>query len=380
MSESLITRGNYKQKYISDNEKFLQDIIQKKCVPIQLEIQPGREKGKPLCWMKCPYCYGAVAENSKKKLAKERYLNLLDEVKNGPNGGINKLIYAGYATDPLNYEHIDDLLEKSYDNLFITGIHTKLLRFSKRFVSLVGNENIVDASYITISVDAGIFKNYNLTHGLDSNVNILSKIYNNINIIMKNRSKKLDVTTTYLLTTFNSSKKEIEQSIKDIRDLGVQTHRFSFPQVPRGYNFEQKNNIFVKNRTEMINEIKEIIYKYTRPNSTILTVVDPDKELAIDKERYLPCFARFVHPTVGYDGYLYHCSESASPDFHSFKLGNLEEKNFWDLYYDYDKEKILKDFKSMEDKKCMCSRNLFAVNKSFEKSVMGTDYLDKMQN
>ena len=58
--------------------------------------------------------------------------------------------------------------------------------------------------------------------------------------------------------------------------------------------------------------------------------------------------ARFAHPAIGYDGYLYHCSESSSPDFHDMSLGDINTKNFWDLYYSYNSEKMKNDFKLME--------------------------------
>ena len=63
--------------------------------------------------MPCTYCYGGSAKNDGTRLDPERYLDIIEQTNNGPNGNINKIIYAGYATDPLNYEHIDDLIEKS---------------------------------------------------------------------------------------------------------------------------------------------------------------------------------------------------------------------------------------------------------------------------
>ena len=54
------------------------------------------------------------------------------------------------------------------------------------------------------------------------------------------------------------------------------------------------------------------------------------------KLRSLPCFARFIFPTVGYDGWLYNCSQSSAPNFHGTALGDLSQAKFWDLYYDYD--------------------------------------------
>ena len=81
----------------------------------------------------------------------------------------------------------------------------------------------------------------------------------------------------------------------------------------------------------------------------------------------LPCFARFAHPAIGFDGYLYHCSESSSPDFHDMSLGDINTKNFWDLYYSYNSEKMKHDFNLMNKNKCMCDRKLYIVNKEMQK-------------
>ena len=39
-------RVNYQKKYIDNYEKFAQKILNKTAIPIQLEVQPGREKGR----------------------------------------------------------------------------------------------------------------------------------------------------------------------------------------------------------------------------------------------------------------------------------------------------------------------------------------------
>ena len=71
------------------------------------------------------------------KLSPERYLNLLEQTADGPNGGINKIIFAGYATDPFNYEYIDGLVEKSINLNQIIGVHTKLIKVSDKMLNLL---------------------------------------------------------------------------------------------------------------------------------------------------------------------------------------------------------------------------------------------------
>ena len=50
------------------------------------------------------------ATDNGERLSKQRGLEVLDEII---DGGVNKIIFAGYATDPLNCDYIDDLLEKT---------------------------------------------------------------------------------------------------------------------------------------------------------------------------------------------------------------------------------------------------------------------------
>ena len=364
--DKLKDRTTYNAKYL-EYEEFAEKILSYTSVPYQIEIQPGREKGKALCWMSCPYCYGGSAQNSGDRLSAERYIQIIKEVSSGPNGRIEKLILAGYATDPLNYEHFDDLYECSLNHNFITGIHTKLLKISKKFLNLVSQENVRDKSYISVSIDAGFKESYNITHGITTSVDILKKIYTNIQNIQNIKNKVIDVNTTYLLTVHNSSLKEISKSIDDLQSLEVDTLRFSFPQVPRKYDYKKKTNIFIENRSELIKEIKNLIEK-KQNNKTFISIVDPDSKYEINELRAIPCYARFAHPAIGLDGYLYHCSESSSPDFHDQSLGNLKDKNFWELYYSYNKEKVERDFKLMAKNSCMCDRKLFIVNREFQKT------------
>ena len=360
---ALVDRVNYQADYLDDYDTFFERIINKTCVPTQLELQPGREKGRALCWMDCPYCYGGKATNDGVRLPISRYLEILKEISNGPHGNIKKVIIAGYATDPLNYEHIDKLLESTilFKNIF--GIHTKLLKISEKFINLISGNEINKKSYITVSLDAGYNESYNITHGIKSKAKVLSKIYNNIEAIMKKKSKNIDVGGTYLITKANVSENEIKQSIKDVNDLGIQTLRFSFPQTPRGYDLDAKEDIIFKERDEAKKMLKNLISNLK--SDTKVSFVDPDEDYQIDKERMLPCYARFVHPAIGFDGYLYHCSESSSPDFHDMSLGNLHKSSFWESYYSYDIDKLHEDFKKMEKNKCMCDRKLFIVNKKF---------------
>jgi MoaA/NifB/PqqE/SkfB family radical SAM enzyme len=365
--QALVNRVNYQAKYIKNVDEFIGKIIDKTVVPIQLEIQPGRESGKKLCWMSCPYCYGGSADNTGTRLDIDKYLSVLDETVNGPHGNIKKIIVAGYATDPLHYEHVSPLIKKIISNKQIMGIHTKLLKIPKDLDNIVKEGDLQKGSYLTISLDAGFPDSYNKTHGLPGSKNVLSKIIENIKIMKSLKINNLNIGATYLVTSANNSDEEIRESIKICNEIGVETLRFSMPQTPRGYTLTEEEDIIIKEKTKEIERIANIVSE-TKSENCVVSAVDPDKDFKIDKTRYLPCFARFVHPAIGFDGQLYHCSESSSPNFSSMSLGNLQKRGFWESYYDYDLEKIKDAFSEMEKNACMCDRKLFIVNQNITES------------
>jgi len=80
---SLLDQITYKTKYFKSSEELIEKIINKTVVPYQLEVQPGRIKGKKICWMPCSYCYGGSSENDGQRLDPERYLDIIDQTNNG---------------------------------------------------------------------------------------------------------------------------------------------------------------------------------------------------------------------------------------------------------------------------------------------------------
>ena len=113
--DTLEDRVAYRTRYVDDPAALLAKIRAKTVVPYQIEAQPGRLQGRELCWMPCPYCYGVPPRTLVSDSLRTAIEKIIRQTAKGPHGGVNKVIYAGYATDPLNYEHIDDLIETSID-------------------------------------------------------------------------------------------------------------------------------------------------------------------------------------------------------------------------------------------------------------------------
>ena len=363
---------SYATRYISDVDTFMGQVLNKTVVPHQLEVQPGRLAGKKLCWLSCPYCYGGSSENTGERLNPQRMREIVNQSAHGPHGGIPKVVFAGYATDPLNYEHIDDLVEVAIANSQIVGFHTKALKISDRFINLLTSGLAPQRSYFSVSVDAGSGPVYGKVHGAPLNVTLYEKVLRNVARLSEKRAKtgvKLDMSATYLVTTENNYLEEAENFIRDFQNVGVDLLRFSFPQVPRGEINEDGTIIPSRSMVERAMEwLPDLVGAYHSSERPVL-VADYDSDLAITKSRQLPCVARFVFPSIGFDGWLGHCSESAAPHFRDMALGNLAVTDFWDAFYDYHTEDfwafMQKDYAKMCKNDCRCDRKEHAVNQLF---------------
>lgn len=374
MSKTLENRIAYQYDYFSSPDELLSKILDKTVVPYQVELQPGRLKGKNICWMKCPYCYGGSSENTSDRLSPDRYIEIMNQMANGPNGNVKKIIFAGYATDPLNYENIDDLFEVAQNHGQITGVHSKILKISDRLIKMMTDTKSLKTSYLTVSVDAGSNESYNVTHAIKGKSKVYDRVLENIKNITDSRSSgsNLDLATNYLLTKVNCDSKLVAKGIENLIDAGVDAIRFSFPQLPRGE--ESFKDSIMPNRSE-INEIfkrlQPIIKSYNCEKTKVI-ILDVDKENKINHRRTLPCFARFIYPAISYDGYLSNCSQSGAAHFKNMSLGNLSISDFWESFYSYEVTDFWKFLDKQHDKMimndCRCDRKEHTINQIFKKT------------
>ena len=369
----LVDKITYKIKYFDSVEQLIEKVKKKIIVPYQLEVQPGRIKGNKICWMPCSYCYGGSSKNDGQRLDPERYLEIIDQTNNGPNGNIDKIIYAGYATDPLNYEHIDDLIENSVNYGQVIGIHSKLIKISDKLIKILTSDNVAKSSYLTVSVDGGDNKSYNLAHSLTEKVKVYNRVIDNIkkiNDALAKSNNQLDVSANYLLTKVNCSRDEVFKGIENLINAGVHSIRFSFPQLPRGKDSHE--GTIIPNRQEVkkiYDDIKPVIDSF-KNGKTNVVLFDYDADKSIHESRTLPCFSRFIYPAISYDGYLSNCSQSAATHFKDMSLGNLQTTDFWEAFYNYDEKDIYSfmqnEFKKMIKNDCRCDRKEHTVNQIFK--------------
>lgn len=371
--EDLGARIAYKTRYFDDPYELVEKILAKTVVPYQVEVQPGRIKGRELCWMPCSYCYGGSSENTGERLTPERYVDIVNQTASGPHGRVDKMIFAGYATDPLNYEFIDDLMDTSRALNQVMGVHSKLLRISDRLVDVLTRPGNRDTNYVTVSVDAGNSESYNASHSIKTKANLYDKVVENIARLARSRNERgvpLDLATNYLVTRVNNDSAVVEKGIRDLIGAGVDSVRFSFPQVPRGH--ENETGTIVPTRREVVEitaRLKPVIDSFAGEKTKVV-LMDYDGEQGISDRRTLPCFARFIYPAIAYDGYLSNCSQSGAPHFRDMALGNMQTRDFWDAFYDYDTKDfwaaLERQHGKMVKNDCRCDRKEHTVNRVFQ--------------
>ena len=364
--EELKKKYNFKGNYIKDFKIFRDEITQKQIIPNQVEFQ-APPRGKKICWLECPYCYGLSADNNGERLSKERGLEILKQIL---DGGVKKIIFAGYATDPLNCSYIGELLDLTISNKAVFGFNTKALKISDTLLNALKNNKISEGSYISLSVDAGSNETYNLIHDVKAKkAKIYDQVLNNARRLGDIRSENyFDLSAAYLVNINSANFNDYENFINDFMNAGCNVLRFSFPQPPKDIKTEKGVIPTQEEINSYILDLNKLKKKYENDKCLII-ITNPDADHDIfNKPRTLPCYARYLFPTVGFDGWLYNCSQSSSPNFRSTALGDLTKDDFWKLFYNYDSEN-LDSFLNVCNKKisesgCRCDRKEHIVNQS----------------
>ena len=368
---TLVDKYKFSNRYFSSAEKLKNDIIEKTIIPHQVEFQPGPQS-KKICWLSCPYCYGDSAIDNGDRLSGERLVELINEIA---ELGVKKVIFAGWATDPLNSKHIDVMLKAAVDNNLIFGFNTKPIKVSNFFLESLYDSRVKEDSYMSLSIDAGSNEVFNKVHGMNVKAPLYDKCLNNTKNICKAnlKEKKIDVSAAYLVNRYNCEEQEILKFINDFREAGCNLLRFTFAQPPRGKVETNLDTVPTKEECEKYTLMLKRIEKEQDSEKCKILFIDADKENNFfRKPRTLPCVARFIYPTVGFDGRLYHCSQSAAPNFKDIELGNLQDNSFKELYYNYDVTDFKKYFsdlgKEMNKINCRCDRKEHTVNTKIKES------------
>lgn len=358
----MTARYQYGANYLGDRTTLRQRIAEKTIAPHQVEWQPG-PPGQEICWLDCPYCYGRTAAVVPDRLPLDRALDVLGDLARGPEGdrsrAVRKLVFAGYATDPLYSRDCTALVTAAVAYRMVVGFNTKLLHIPPKLLAVL--PLAVPTSWVTVSVDAGSDGLYNRVHAVqNANAFLYSRVLRNIADVA---ATGIEVSASYLMNEHNGTPEEVCRFLDDVQRAGVRVVRFSFAQMPRG-GAPDRSLIPSPNDTRRFMEwLPKLAARWDTPTCRTLVVDDQD---LFRQERTLPCVARWVYPTVGYDGWLYPCSQTGAPTFREIALGNLATDNFWDLYYTYNGSALALDLARAHTRMaacdCRCDRKEHIVN------------------
>lgn len=326
-------------------------------VPDQVEIHlPPR--GKARCWLKCPHCFDCGAMRVIfERISRRRLLQVIREIGCGhPQTGEvpEKIIVSGFDTDPLNSAHIEAVVAEVKRQGFVLGVHTKGLRVSNRLVGLLTHTNR-PGDYVTFGVDSGSDEVFNIVHGVpERSARLFSKVKKNIQRLVEAKQaagSTLSVVATYLITSANSSPEEVQRFARTMLSLGVDHIRVSQPMEPVMGHRDRSRHTFPQATPEDARMVRDCVSALSAANPGRVCYLEHEPEVV----RTLPCYLRWLQPTVGFDGWLYPCCLTACEEFSSLRLGDLKQSKFWDAY----RAKAALDFVGAN---CQCDRKSAIIN------------------
>lgn len=294
--------------------------------PRQLEVHlPG--DGKKACNFNCYYCQGRALDRGLGKW-EEKGLALIEKLK----GVIPYYIYGGAYTEPLMNKYLLDylILTKKYNNNF--GIHTNgslFLQLENEIGFCSKVTSIADSThdYISTSLDAGCTDSHCKTKSIKTDW--FSEIIKGIELLVRLRGDRPypSIRVCYLMNKFNSSEDEIAKIVKIMKDIRVDSLRFSVPYDLYGKDFEIIKR-YKKNFEIPFGEACEKIIE------THLSTTFDDKPYIfwhpptfqdVEKMCFRQCIYNYYQITYGADGQVYRCSSSASPTFDRAVLGKVTD-------------------------------------------------------
>lgn len=290
--------------------------------PRQIEIHLPADHKRP-CNFDCSYCQGRLL---KRPLApfENKALELVDKLK----GKVPYFIYGGAYSEPMMNPYLMTFLNTTKKHGSHFGIHSHGA-FLKKLEKVQGwlTELCRIASdkqdYLSISLDAGRAKSHMISKNLKRNW--FDEIIEGIRMAVRirGRTNKLAIRVCYLLNKVNSSEKEIKGIIKLMKQIKVDSLRFSIPYDLYGKSFDRvkkyKKSVEIPQDKRFSQILTPLMSKSQKEKPYIFYL--PPKYQDVEKMNFKQCIYSYYQITLGADGYVYRCSSMASPSFKMNRLG-----------------------------------------------------------
>ncbi len=340
--------------------------------PRQLEVHlPGN--GVKACNFNCYYCQGKILKQPLGKW-EEKGLNLMEQLK----GIIPYYIYGGAYTEPLMNEYLLEYLKltKKYNNNF--GIHTNgslllELEAENKFCSVATNIATSHHDYISISLDGGSTTSHCKVKNIKKDW--FSEIIEGIRLLSKLRGQKNypSIRVCYLMNSLNSDISDIENIVRLMKEIKVDSLRFSVPYDLYGKDFQKVKKYRDNFEIPFGKKCEKIVLPFvskTRKEKPFIFWHPPGFQ-DVEKMCFKQCIYSYYQITFGADGHVYRCSSTGSPSFEHSILGkitdDLEEFNRMVLANhnpDWDPGICFKSG-------ARCNRIALEINEAWEKKILG---------
>ncbi len=314
-------KGDYKKIF---NRKLV--------YPRQLEIHLPADHKKN-CNFNCYYCQGKLLKRPVVPFELDA-LELVDKLK----GKIPYFIYGGAYSEPMLNPYMMAFLNMTKKHGSYFGIHTngsllKTLEETQGWLTELCRIATDKQDYLSISLDAGTPKSHMKSKNLEKNwfCYIIEAI--KMAVWIRGSSNSPAIRVCYLMNKLNSSEKEIKCIIKIMKDIGVDSLKFSIPYDLYGKDFdkvrEYKDNIEIDQNEVYIKMLEPLVSKDSNNRPYVFYI--PPESQDVDRMNFKQCIYNYYQITLGADGYVYRCSSTATPSFAMNRLGkitnDLEEFN-----------------------------------------------------
>lgn len=295
--------------------------------PRQIEIHLPADHKKN-CNFNCPYCQGRLLKRPLGFWEIEA-LKLMNKLK----GKIPYYIFGGAYSEPMLNPYMMTFLATAKDCGAHFGIHTngsflKRLENEQGWISELCRIATDKQDYLSISLDAGTPESHTRSKNLKENW--FYEIIEGIKLAVKiNRFwgdfNSPAIRVCYLLNAFNSSEEEIKLIVDIMKEIKVDSLRFSIPYDLYGKDFDKvrdyKERIEVRRGKKYEEMLKPFLSKDLKEKPYIFYI--PPKYQDVDKMNFKQCIYSYYQITLGADGYVYKCSSTATASFKMNRLGKI---------------------------------------------------------
>jgi len=300
--------------------------------PRQLEVHLPSDR-KVACNFDCHYCQGRQVAHLLSNW-EEDGLRVIEQLQ----GAIPYYIFGGVYTEPLMNEYLPEYIKlaKKYKNNF--GMHTngslfEELEYKKGLCSIIINRATDSRDYVSVSLDAGTAESHKKVKNVKEDW--FTRIIEGIQILVKLRGSRdyPSIRVCYLMTKLNSSEGEIRTIVNIMKDLKVDSLRFSVPYDHYGKSFDRVRKYRNSWEIPFGEKCEQTVRPYLSHSFSERPYIfwHPPGFQDVEKMNFRQCVYSYYQITFGADGWVYKCSSTAAPDFTHSRLGrvpnNLEDFN-----------------------------------------------------